>query len=343
MSEVLFNRVGNIAIATLNRPKALNALTTNMCESLYGQLVAWNGSGSGVEMVILEGEGGKAFCAGGDVRAIVEDGTGTRGKEFFQKEYRLDYTIGTSRVPQVALIHGIVMGGGVGISLHGKYRVATEKTLFAMPETAIGLFPDVGASYFLPKMGPLGVYLGLTGARLKGYETVAAGIATHFVPSDQLPQLRSALLAEGPKALDRLASQHSDSNAKASVEQLKAKTAATFNHGTVEDILKALERDTSEWAKETLTLMRKMSPTSLKVSLRMIREAPKDLASCFHLEYRLGNRMLQAKGDFFEGVRAVLIDKDNAPKWNPASLEKVDVDFFFQPLSREQSSGLVLQ
>jgi enoyl-CoA hydratase/carnithine racemase len=324
MSDVLIKRVGSAALVQLNRPKSLNALNVGMIESLYS---AYQGFiRDQVKLIVLEGAGDKAFCAGGDVRAIWEDKSGATGRDFFVKEYRLNYLIGSLPIPHVALISGICMGGGVGVSVHGRYRVATEKTLFAMPETLIGLFPDVGGSIFLPRLpGQLGVYLGLTGARLKGYDTVAAGIATHFVNSSKLDALKEALLARGVSALDDF----SEHQAESGVTQLRMQVDRTFGYNSVEEIIAALEKDNSEWARSTLETLRKVSPTSLKVTLRMLREAPKDREGCFALEHRLSSRFLQQK-DFFEGVRALLVDKTNDPKWSPPTLDKVDTDFYFR-------------
>ena len=335
MTDVIVKRIGSAALVQLNRPKALNALNVGMIETLTS---AYQGFvRDGVKLIVLEGAGGKAFCAGGDVRAIWEDKSGATGRDFFVKEYRLNYLIGSLSIPHVALIHGIVMGGGAGVSVHGKYRVATEKTVFAMPETAIGLFPDVGGSIFLPRLpGQLGAYLGLTGARLKGYETVSAGIATHYVSSDRLEQLKEALLARGVAALDEFGERHSDE----AMAILRRGVDRAFAHNSVEEIVAALERDPSPWARETLDTLRKVSPTSLKVTLRMLREAPPDREGCFRLEHRLSSRFLKRK-DFFEGVRALLVDKTNDAKWSPPSLADVDTDYYFKPDAQDKVLSLL--
>jgi 3-hydroxyisobutyryl-CoA hydrolase len=235
----------------------------------------------------------------------------------------------------VALIHGFTMGGGVGVSLHGKYRVATEKTVFSMPECAIGLFPDVGASHFLPQLrGELGVFLGLTGHRLKGYDTVAAGVATHYVPSERLEELKDALLAKGVDALDEICESHSPQP----VEELCTQVDKYFNANSVEEIMAALQQDagSNEWAAQQVKVLSRLSPTSLKITLHLLRNAPQNnRKACFENEFSLGSRVLQ-KPDFFEGVRAVLVDKDNQPKWTPDSLDKVDVDFYFKRDDKEK-------
>lgn len=193
--EVLLQEIGNAGIIKLNRPKALNALNLSMVEKIYPVLKKWESS---KKLVIIESANEKAFCAGGDVKGIaiaLKENNKKLGETFFRKEYTLNHLIGTYKIPYIAAINGITMGGGVGLSIHGKYRIATEKTLFAMPETAIGLYPDVGGSYFLPKLErKLGLYLGLTGDRLKGADVLFAGIATHFVPSEKLSDLKQDLL-----------------------------------------------------------------------------------------------------------------------------------------------------
>lgn len=326
MSDVVIKRLGASALVTLNRPKALNALNRGMIDTMYSEYQKL--LKEGVKMIVLEGAGEKAFCAGGDVRAIWEDRTGAVGRDFFHREYNLNYLIGSLQIPHVALIHGFTMGGGVGVSLHGKYRVATEKTVFSMPECAIGLFPDVGASHFLPRLqGELGLFLGLTGHRLKGYDTVAAGIATHYLPSERLGELKDALLSKGVDALDEMCERHSNQP----VEELCANVDKYFKEGSVEEIVAALKKDESnEWAQQQVKVLGRLSPTSLKITLHLLRNAPKDdRRACFENEFSLGSRVLQ-KPDFFEGVRAVLVDKDNSPKWTPESLDQVDVDFYFK-------------
>ena len=337
MSEsVLIKRVGSCALVQLNRPKALNALSLDMIRSMYDSYK--NFESEGIQTVVLEGLGGKAFCAGGDVRAIYDDRGGSTGSTFFAEEYRLNHLIGSLKIPHVAFIHGFVMGGGVGVSVHGKYRVATEKTQFSMPETALGLFPDVGGSIFLPKLpGELGTYLGLTGHRLKGYEAVAAGVATHFVSSDKLESLKEALLKGA--APSQVLDEFHESQACDSVAKLQDQVDKTFNGDSVEAILSSLEKDGSDWAKKTIDVINKASPTSVKVTLRMLREAPKDPKECFALEFQLGHHFLE-DNDFYEGVRAILVDKDNKPAWNPSNLKDVNVDKYFKPLNSELQKKL---
>lgn len=249
---VIAEEINGKGVVTLNRPKALNAANTEMVEQLAACLKKWSSTRS---MIIIKGAGGKAFCAGGDVRTLVEGDTATLGRYFFRTEYTMNYVIGTLQIPYIAFIDGITMGGGVGLSVHGKYRIATERTLFAMPETAIGLFPDVGGSYFLPRLqGKLGAYLGLTGFRLKGADVLHAGIATHFCASEKLPELEKSLLdVSNNNEIDEVLKKYcprpdSEFCLKPHLEQINQ----CFGVQSVEEILQQLERDNSEWAQKTI-------------------------------------------------------------------------------------------
>lgn len=287
--------------------------------------------------MIIKGAGEKSFCAGGDVRTVVE-GSVADGKEFFRNEYRNNELIGNYKKPYIAIIDGITMGGGVGLSVHGKYRVATERTLFAMPETAIGLFPDVGGGYFLPRMaGNMGAYLGLTGFRLKGRDVQKAGVATHYVESSSLADLENELsqcknTIQINKTLEKFTPKDTTEFVlQPHLEQIEK----AFGGDTVEDILNSLHNDGSEWAMSTLKLLSKMSPTSLKVTLRQLQLGKSmTLRECLQMEFRLAAHCC-INSDFKEGVRALLIDKDQQPKWNPDQIEKVTQDHvnrFFSPL-----------
>lgn len=343
--EVLLQVKNKVGLITLNRPKALNALNLNMIRKIYPVLQKWD-TDPGVNLVVIKGTGDRAFCAGGDVRAVAE--AGQKGddltKMFFKEEYALNYAIGTLKTPYVALINGITMGGGVGLSVHGHFRVATEKTLFAMPETAIGLFPDVGGGYALSRMkGKLGIFLALTGHRLKGYDVKHAGVATHFVRSEKLADLESSLLSlpSDPdihmvaKLLDDYDKECSDENDEFSLEKFTHQINSCFDKPTMEDIISALEEDGTEWALQQIEVLNKMSPTSMKITLRQLQEGSKlNLAKCLKMEYRLSQRFMEGN-DFYEGIRAVLVDKDNSPKWNPSSLADVSkeiVDCYFETL-----------
>ncbi|XP_076295788.1 3-hydroxyisobutyryl-CoA hydrolase [Lasioglossum baleicum] len=326
--EVLIKDIGNKGIITLNRPKALNALNLSMVKKIYPTLKKWETS---KKLVIIEGAGEKAFCAGGDVKSIVlgvKENNKELGETFFKEEYMLDHLIGTYKIPYVALINGITMGGGVGLSVHGKYRVATEKTLFAMPETAIGLFPDVGGSYFLPRLnGKLGLYLGLTGERLKGMDVLLAGIATHFVASESISELKQDLLTTDSPDVTTILNKYQLKNLDKpfALAAYMNQINKCFSAPSVEEIIKRLEEEKSEWAEKTVKTLLKMSPTSLKVTMKAIQKGSTlNLADCLKMEYRLAcNYGLCQTKDFSEGVRALLLDKDQNAKWNPKTLSEV--------------------
>ncbi|XP_065696394.1 3-hydroxyisobutyryl-CoA hydrolase, mitochondrial isoform X3 [Patagioenas fasciata] len=344
-AEVLLEKRGGAGIITLNRPKALNALNFSMIQQIYPQIKTWEKDPE-TFLIIIKGTGGKAFCAGGDIKAITDAGkAGSRlAQDFFRAEYSLNNAIGTCKKPYVALIDGITMGGGVGLSVHGHFRVATEKTVFAMPETAIGLFPDVGGGYFLPRLsGKMGCFLALTGFRLKGRDVLKAGIATHFVDCEKLPALEKDLIALKSPSTENIADLLNSYHAKSKVDQEKEfvldehteKINSIFSANSVEEIVKKLKQDGSPFAVKQLETLNKMSPTSLKITLRQLREgASMSLQDVLRMEYRLSQACLKGH-DFYEGVRAVLIDKDQSPKWRPAALEEVTdefVDNCFKPL-----------
>lgn len=329
--EVLFEKRGALGLITLNRPQALNALNRAMCFAIHAQLDEWRGNPS-VEIVAIEGGGDRAFCAGGDVVGLYHAGkAGSDDWEgFFRDEYRMNHAIATYPKPYVALIDGITMGGGVGLSIHAPYRIATERTLFAMPETGIGLIPDVGGTHALPRLpGELGTYLGLIGARLKGADCIYAKIATHFCPSDRLPALIEAL-AEGGDVEQLLG----DFDCDTEEPPLAAHRDTIDEHfvgDRVEAILASLDRG-DDWAQEQAATLRRMSPTSCKLTLRALREgAENDIAGALRTEYRVVCAIKEGK-DFYEGVRAQLVDKDRNPRWSPATLEEVsdaEIDGYF--------------
>lgn len=338
-AEVLFKRKGALGLITLNRPKALNALTHGMCIAMKAQLDEW-ASDAAVKAVAVRGAGDRAFCAGGDIRVLYESGkAGTPyALEFYRDEYVLNATIKRYPKPYFALIHGIDMGGGVGVSVNGSHRVAGEGMVFAMPETGIGLFPDVGGSYFLPRCpGEIGMFLGLTGARLKTTDSLYAGIATHFVPASRWETLL-ATLSDGVAPEAALA-ELKDNAPDTFLAQHRATIDRIFVLNSVEEILVALDAEHTDWAQDTAKAIRSKSPTSLKIAFRQIREGRKlDFDDCMRMEYRMVNRIV-AGHDFYEGVRAVIIDKDNAPKWQPAELSSVspaDVDAYFAPLGDKE-------
>jgi len=297
----------------------------------------------------VKGEGGKAFCAGGDIRAITEIPGGQLQKQFFTEEYQLDNLVGKMRIPYVAIMNGITMGGGVGISVNGRFRVATEGTVFAMPETGIGLVPDVGGGFFLPRMsGELGMFLGLTGHRLKGWDCYHAGLATHAVKGERIADLEKALASLGEdevtgevveSVLDEFQSVEAKNHTFSLNEHMDT-INNIFSGKTVESIVEKLQSEDSQFASKALKSILVASPTSLKVAHRQIREGGKleSLGDVLKMEYRLVTRCCQDK-DFYEGVRAALIDRDNKPNWMPNKLEDVTqerVDWYFSSLEKAE-------
>jgi enoyl-CoA hydratase/carnithine racemase len=330
-ADILFERRGRLGLVTLNRPKALNALTHDMALALERQLDLW-GDDREVAVVAIQGAGDKAFCAGGDIRALYDAGRvdGRNNFQFYADEYRLNTKIKRYPKPYISLMDGIVMGGGVGVSVHGSLRIATERTMFAMPETGIGLFPDVGGTWFLPRLpGQVGMLLGLTGSRLRGADTVAAGVSDWLVQADGLPSLLD-LLATGEVPTpppERPVLEHRD------------EIDRNFGGDSVESILGALERADVDWAAKQRAAILAKSPTCTRIAFRQIRAgASLDFEDCMRLEYRLA-RFCMTQPDFYEGVRAVILDKDNAPKWSPATLAEADdahVAPAFAPLGEEE-------
>ena len=346
--EILFEQRGAVGLVTLNRPKALNALTHGMVVAMKAKLDAWAGDPA-IGIVVVRGAGEKAFCAGGDIRAIAESGrAGTNyALDFWHDEYILNATIKHYPKPYLALIHGIVMGGGVGVSVHGRYRIACETTLFAMPETGIGFFPDVGGSYFLPRCpGEIGMYLALTGARLKAADAMYAGIATDIMSADQQDAIIAAL-ADGEMPGDLMSEvtggyivrRELEDGGPPPLSEHRAKIDRLFAGDFVEAILAGLDTEADDWSRATAATIRTKSPTSLKLTFREIREGTKlSFDDCMRMEYRMASRILLGT-DFYEGVRAVIVDKDNAPKWRPAALSDVTnkaIDAYFEPLGEKE-------
>jgi len=335
--DIRFGREGGIATMLLNRPQALNAFTLGMYRRFEPMLIAWAGDPS-VHVVLIEGAGDRAFCAGGDVRAVYEAGKGIAGdpdftRVFFAEEYRIISRIHHYPKPYVAIIDGITMGGGAGVSVNGAYRVATGRTMFAMPETGIGLFPDVGATRFLNLCpGQTGRYLGLTGARLGPADVVYCGLATHFVPGERVGELKATLAATAWGAgheraqVDALLGAFTADPGPPPLAARRAAIDRCFAGETIEAILAALDAETEdrEWARETRDSLLGKSPTSLRITLRqLIVGRGYDLEEALKLEYRMTQHVMAAH-DFYEGIRAVLVDKDQQPRWRPASLAEVD-------------------
>ncbi|HYC99249.1 enoyl-CoA hydratase/isomerase family protein [Brevundimonas sp.] len=335
--EVLVRVSSGVGRLTLNRPRALHALNRAMCETMIEALLAWR-TDDAVKSILIDHEGERGFCAGGDIRMIAGSGAGdaSEAKAFFDTEYKLNHLLFDYPKPVTALVDGIVMGGGVGISEPAVVRIATERTTYAMPETGIGLFPDVGGGWFLPRLpGQTGVWLALTGARLKAADTVFLGIHTHYLSSDALDAFRAILAADPAHPVDVADGLETDAGEPPIEPHLPA-IDRLFAFDTVEEIFAALEADGSDWALAQLATFGTKSPQSLKVTLRQLRTgaALGSFAENMAMEYRLGGRVVRTP-DFQEGVRAVIVDKDNAPKWSPADLTGVsdaELDRLFAPL-----------
>lgn len=332
---IIARKEGRAGRITLNRPKALHSLNQDMCEQMIDALTGWIDDDA-VELIVVDhAPDTRGFCAGGDIRMLQDSGKadGKEAQAFFAEEYRLNTLIKEYPKPYVAIIDGVTMGGGVGISVHGDVRVATPNTTFAMPESGIGLFPDVGGGWFLPRLdGELGQWLALTGARLKGKDVLAAGVATHFI--EDASGLANRLCETGLSALDGLGT-----SAEASFEAHRAEIDACFSADSVEEIIARLEQG-SEWAREQAAGLKTKSPLTLKVAHRQLREggALISFRDNMRMEYRIGSRMVCTE-NFIEGVRAVLVDRDNSPNWVPpdlASVSEADVEHFFQPLGQNE-------
>ena len=320
---VIARRDGRVGRIVLNRPQALNALDLPMIRACTRALEAWRDDPH-VHAVVIEGAGDRAFCAGGDIRALRQyelDGEHHKAETFFREEYELNLMIATYPKPYIALIDGICMGGGIGVSVHAPYRVATERAAFAMPETAIGFFPDIGATFFLPRLpGQLGTYLGLTGLRMQGADAVHAGLATHFVPRADLPALSHALAEDGPAALGA----HVAPLPPFSLASQRAAIDHCFGADSMSEIVQRLETIGDAWATQTLATLRTVSPSALCWTLEALRRgANLTLPQCQAAELAL-TRTTMRHPDFAEGVRAMVVDKDRKPRWQPSRIEDVD-------------------
>lgn len=338
IDEVLAKREGAAGILSLNRPKAIHALTLDMVHAMTASLLQWRGDAS-VGVVLIDHAEGRGFCAGGDIaflrNSALNDG-GTSGRRFFHDEYQLNHLLMTYGKPVVAFMDGITMGGGVGISGPATYRVATESTKLAMPETGIGLFPDVGGGWFLSRLkGRLGQYLALTGARLDGAECLWAGLASHYLPAENLAEAKARIAAD-PASIPTILRELSAVPPEPKIAAHAAEIERLFASDRYEDILGALEADGSDFAAATLATLRTKSPQTCKVALRQLATSLTlpDFAANMAMEYRVGSRVLVLP-DFAEGVRAVIVDKDHAPKWSPETAEGVTddlLDQIFAPL-----------
>ena len=351
--EVLIRREGRAGRITMNRPKALNALTYAMVGRIWNALLEWRDDRH-VEFVLIDGAGDRGLCAGGDVRTLYDargEGSGL-ARAFWREEYRLNALIGRYPKPYVAVMDGIVMGGGIGLSAHGDHRIVTERSRLAMPETGIGLIPDVGGTWLLSHAphrrgmsGETGTYLALTGRQFNGTEALDLGFANVLILSGRVPGAVSEMIAEGRPDGAMIRNNSSiDEAPRSSLYQLAPAIDAAFGFDRVEDIIAALEGQSGDWAAQTLSELRSKSPLALKLTLAALRRARGygSLEECLNMEYRLTVRLYE-HGEFPEGVRALLVDKDKSPKWNPATLESVTpemVEAFFVPLPADEELGL---
>jgi enoyl-CoA hydratase len=339
--DVLTRTNGPIGHISLNRPKALHALTLEMCHAMSAALTEWE-KDDAIAAIIIDHHDGRGFCAGGDIaflrNSALNDG-GTSGRKFFHDEYQLNHQLFTYSKPVVAFMDGVTMGGGVGISQPAKYRVATENTRFAMPETGIGLFPDVGGGWYLSRLGGrLGQFLALTGARLDGAEALWTGLATHYVPHTMLEDIK-ARIHDHPDRIAGILSEPVGTPPKARIEENAVKIARHFASDSYEDILASLEAAIEagdDWAQKERDTLGTKSPQTCKVALRQLATSLTldSFAENMAMEYRIASRVL-TRPDFAEGVRAVIVDKTHDPKWNPATPEDVTeelLDAIFAPL-----------
>ncbi|MEN9873407.1 MAG: hypothetical protein RL186_304 [Pseudomonadota bacterium] len=348
-ASVLVQRHGALGRLTLNRPAALHALNLEMVSALTQALLAWRAD-DGVTAVVIDHAGPRGFCAGGDIAMLARSGAGDSGeaRAFFHAEYRLNHLLHTYAKPVIAVMDGVTMGGGVGISIPARFRIATPRTLFAMPETGIGLFPDVGGGWFLPRLkDQIGIWLALTGTRLKAADTMAAGLATHFLDDAALEGLIASLIraaqdGDPVRALTyALAHLQGEAGPPAILDEAtRATIARTFDKDSVEDVVAALAGEGTQWSHAQLNLLATKSPQTLKVALRQMRLGARaqTFAEVMAMEYRIGSRVVSLH-DFQEGVRAVIIDKDNRPVWRPSSLSDVTdayLDPIFAPLPPQE-------
>lgn len=328
-----------LAKVTLNAPQKLNALDMSMIAPLGNALAQWKADDN-VKAVLIKGAGEKAFCAGGDVVGVCAEAKAdiAKASTFFSAEYLTNWRIKNFPKPYIALIDGIVMGGGVGVSVHGQYRIATEKTMLAMPETTIGFFPDVGGTYFLPRLKDnVGMFLGLTGHRVLGADLLALGIATHYIESDNLAALEAALTNadygnDAFAAVDGILADHcTQPTEQGAFAKIADHASQLFNADSLDGIFANLKADDSEFSQKIQKTMARLSPTSLAVSFAQIKQGAKlDFAQAMQTEMRVAIHMLEAQ-DFYEGVRALLIDKDKSPKWQPIGV----AEDYFKPIDDE--------
>jgi enoyl-CoA hydratase len=336
-TDVLTPAEGRTGRIRLNRPKAIHALTAGMCSAMIEALQGWREDPE-IRLVMIDHAEGRGFCAGGDVVMLAKSGAddGAEARAFFHEEYRLNHLLFTYAKPTIAFMDGVTMGGGVGISQPARYRIATEHSRFAMPETGIGLFPDVGGGWYLSRLpGRVGQFLALTGARLDGAECLHLGLATHYVPAAALDEVKAAIIAD-PEQVEAILDAAAVAPPEPRIAAHREAIDRLFASDDYEEILAALEEDPSDWAQKELATLRTKSPQACKVSLRLLYDGAlmQDFADEMRQEYAVATRVVQ-RPDFAEGVRALLIDKDNRPRWEPETPEGVTtqtIDRIFAPM-----------
>ena len=341
--DILLKVEGHAGFISLNRPSALHALALPMVHAMTQALLEWRDDPA-VKCVVIDHADGRGFCAGGDIaflrNSAMNDG-GESGRQFFHDEYQLNHLLINYPKPVVAFMDGITMGGGVGISQPARFRVATENTKFAMPETGIGLFPDVGGGWYLSRLeGRVGQFLALTGARIAGAGCLSLGLATHYLKSHVLAEAKSRIATEDVDRIDGILGTLSVTPPDSKIVETIVHINRHFASDRLEDIIASLEGDESEWAMRELATLRTKSPQTCKVALRQLSESLKltDFADNMAMEYRIASRVI-VRPDFAEGVRAVIVDKDNSPKWDPATAEGVTdvlIDAIFAPLPAQE-------
>ena len=331
MNEIDIKKINSTIIISLSREKVLNALNLNMVREIYKNIGNWN-KDEDVSGVIIQGSGDKSFCAGGDIVSVYHSKTDAKSNLsdlFFREEYILNLAIANFSKPWISLLNGIAMGGGLGLSVHGKYRIVNNKTITAMPETAIGLFPDVGGGYFLSRMGELGLYLALTGNVMNGLDSMFAGIGTHFIENEKIELVYEEIINKknyNNEFIDKLLHKNSksflanESSLFKDIDNIKKH----FCKNTLKEIFDSLKLENSEWTKNILSILSKKSPTSMSVALKQLSLAKNlNLKDCLLMEFRICQAMM-AKHDFYEGVRANLVDKDRNPKWEPDNINEIN-------------------
>ncbi|XP_035728304.1 3-hydroxyisobutyryl-CoA hydrolase, mitochondrial-like [Vespa mandarinia] len=332
-NDILIKDYQDNGLFTINRPKTLNTLTPGICNIINETLQKWNHN---KKLVIIEGSGDKAFCSGGYLRMplsyqyLRNDDYDWHKTQTFQVYYSMSYYISTLKVPFIALMNNLTMGLGSAISLQAKYRIVTERSLYAMPEVLIGYFPDSSSCYTFPRLqNHIGYFLGVTGYRLKGSDIVHSGIASHFVPSEKLEDLKNELLKSDNSNIEEIINKYHVNTSKNNfgLNQYIDIIENCFSAPTVEEILERLEKDNTKWSRKIIEIIKAASPTSLKSALLIIQKGKDlDLADCARMDCRMGHRLLSQGSDIFEGINTTLYEKDRKPRWNPAHLEDVSMD-----------------